>query len=438
MSWEVASLIIFGTLLILMLTGMPVAIAFMLTCVIGAFMFWGGLVGLQQLALSYFSSISLFIFLPLPLFILMGSIIFESGVGEDVVNAVDKLLGRLPGRLAVLAISAGVLLGSMIGVSAGTVAILGKVLVPEMVKRGYKSPMSFGPVVGSGTLAVLIPPSALIVALGAIGKIPIGPLLMAIILPGLLVATLFIVYIVVRCKLQPELAPMYEVVHTTSSEKIKTIVFQILPIGIVIFAVIGVVFIGIATPTEAGALGVIGCYLLVLLRGKFSWKMLKNSTVGVAEVSVMIFAILISAISFSRILATSGAVKGLIDLTTSLPVAPITVIILTQIVILFLGCFLEPGSIIMITAPMFVPIASALGFDPVWYGVIMTINIQLGLITPPLGLDVFTVKPFAPSHVTLGEIFRASMPFCGLGYLALILIMIWPQIALWMPGLMSK
>jgi len=421
-----------------MATGMPIFLAFMLTCVMGALLFWGGLVGMEQLMASVFSSVTTFALLPVPLFVLMGCVIFESGVGMLLVDAVDKILGRLPGRLGLLAIGAGTLLGTMIGISGGSIAILGKSLVPEMTKRGYQKVMSLGPIVASGTLAIMIPPSALAVFLGAIGRVSIGQLLVAIILPGLLLAALFAAYIIVRCKLQPSIAPSYAIARVPLLEKVSVTVRYIMPLAIVIFAAIGSVFMGIATPSEAAALGAIACFLLAALYRRFNWQMVKKSTIGALQITVMVFMIIVGSISFSRILASSGAIAGLIDLATSLPVHPIVIIIMTQFVVVFLGCFMDPASIVMISAPMFMPIVAALGFDPLWYAVILLINIQLGLITPPFGLDVYTMKALAPPDVSIGDVFRSSTPFLAIGFLVMALIMVLPQIATWLPSMMAR
>jgi tripartite ATP-independent transporter DctM subunit len=438
MDWPVALLIMFGLLIALMATGMPIAFAFMITCVIGSVLFWGGAVGLNQLSMSVFSSVTAFALLPIPLFVLMGNIIFESGVGLKMVDAVDKILGSLPGRLSLLAIGAGTLLGTMIGISGGSIAILGRSLVPEMTKRGYQKPMSLGPVVASGTLATLIPPSALAVFLGAIGQVSVGQLLVAIIVPGLLLAALFATYIIIRCKLQPSIAPSYKVARVAFLEKVNVTVRYIMPLAIVIFAVIGVVFIGIATPSEAAAFGAVACFLLAVLYKRFNLKLVKDSAVSTIEITVMVLMIVVGSITFSRILATSGAITGLVEMATSLPVPPVVVIIMTQLVVVFLGCFMDPASIVMISVPMFMPIVSALGFDTLWYAVVLLLNIQLGLITPPFGLDVYTMKALAPPDISVGDVFRSSIPFLAIGFLVMALIMIIPQLATWLPSIMVR
>jgi tripartite ATP-independent transporter DctM subunit len=438
LEWYLAILLMFGCLILLMVTGMPIAFAFMFTCVMGAWLFWGGEAGLEQLAMSFYSSVANYNFLPIPLFILMGDIVFTSGVGTLLINAVDKLLGRLPGRLSLLAVGSGVLLGTMIGISGGSIGILGRVLVPEMDKRGYKKAMTLGPIVSSGTLAILIPPSALAVFLGAVGQVSIGKLLLAIIVPGLVAAVLFAGYIIIRCTINPTLAPIYDVAHVSVSERIRAVFTHIAPILLVIFAVIGSVFMGVATPGESAALGAIACYILAALYRKLTLETVKKSAQNTIQVTVMVFFIVVGSISFGRILATTGAISTMVQFATSLNVHPIFIVIATQFVLLFLGAFMDPASIVMITAPLFFPLARALGYDTLLFAVISLINIQLGLISPPFGLDVYTMKAIAPPDVTLGDVFKSSMPFLVLGLLVMVLIMVFPQITLWLPNLMEK
>jgi tripartite ATP-independent transporter DctM subunit len=434
MTWPFVLLLIFGCLVILMLTGMPIFFAFMFICLTGSIIYWGGLGGIEPLASSVFSSVSSFVILPVPLFILMGNIIFEAGVGVLIVEALDKIIGRLPGRLSLLAMGAGTLLGSMVGISGASIAILGRSLVPEMSRRGYQKPMSLGPIVATGVLATMIPPSAMAVFLGAIGQVSIGKLLIAIIMPGLLLAILFSTYIVIRCLLQPSIAPSYTVAQVSFAEKARSILYYILPTGIVIFAALGSIFLGIATPSEAAALGAIACYILAALYKKLNWQVIKKSAMATIQITVMVLMIMTASVSFGRILAFSGAVAGLTEFTTSLALPPIVIIILTQIVVLILGCFMDPASIVMITAPIFMPIVSALGYNTVWYSVILLIDLQLGLITPPFGLDAYTMKALAPPGVTLGDVFRSTTPFLCLGLLGVVLIIIFPSIALWLPS----
>jgi tripartite ATP-independent transporter DctM subunit len=436
--WYFALLLMFGLLIVLMATGMPISFAFIFICIIGSYLFWGGKVGLEQLSMSLYSSVTNYNFLPIPLFILMGNIVFISGTGTRLIDGVDRILGRLPGRLSLLAIGSGVLLGTMIGISGGSIGILGKVLVPEMGKRGYAKSMTLGPIVSSGTLAILIPPSALAVFLGAVAQVSIGKLLLAIILPGLMVAFLFLGYIIIRCAINPALAPNYEVPRIPLSQKIKTGFTHIVPIVLVIFAVIGSVFTGIATPGESAALGVIACYVLAAIYRKLSWETVKLSAQDTVHVTVMVFFIVVGSICFSRILATTGAISTLIRWAMDLNIHPILLIVATQMILVFLGAFMDPASIVMITVPVFFPLVKALGYDTLWFAVISLMNIQLGLISPPFGLDCFTMKAIAPGDVTLGDVFKSSIPFMLLGFLSVAMVMVFPQIGLWLPNLMQR
>jgi len=433
LEWPLILLIIFGALIILMASGMPVALCFMLINVVGVFLFFGGTIGLEQLILSIYSSLATFILLPIPLFILMGEVMFHSGIGMNVIDVVDKWIGHLPGRLGLLAVGAGTLLSTLTGVSIGSTAILGSLLVPEMEKRGYKKAMSLGPILGSGGLAIMIPPSALAVFLGAIGEISIGKLLIAIIFPGLLMAGLYTAYILVRCSLQPAIAPVYDVPRIPLSEKLIATARSVLPLLVIVFLVIGVILLGIATPSEAAASGVIGIFILVFFYRRLNWELVKKSIGGTLTTTGMIFLIMAGARAFSQILSFTGATQGLSEFAMGLPVAPLFIVVAMQFVILILGCFMDVGAIIMLTMPIFMPIILALGFSNVWFGTIALLNLEMALITPPFGLCLFVMKGVAPPDTTMGDIYRAALPFIGLQILAMVLIIIFPPIALWLP-----
>ncbi len=277
MEWQLAVLLIFGSVLFLFSTGMPVIIAFMVANIIWIFLLCGGGPGLETLILSIHRSVTNFTYIPVPLFIFMGDVMFNSGIASRMISALDMLLGRLPGRLSVLAVAAGTLLASLTGVSMAAVAMLGSALVPEMENRGYKKSMSLGPILGSGGLAIMIPPSALAVILGALGEVSIGQLLLAIIVPGLLMAALYAAYIIIRCWLQPSIAPPYEVPPAPLRQKLFALVRDVLPLGLVIFLVIGLIFLGVATPSEAAAAGCLGTVVIALFYRKMSWGVMMKS-----------------------------------------------------------------------------------------------------------------------------------------------------------------
>jgi tripartite ATP-independent transporter DctM subunit len=314
--------------------------------------------------------------------------------------------------------------------------MLGSVLVPEMEQQGYKKPMSLGPILGSGGLAMMIPPSALAVLCGAIAEISISKILIGIILPGLLMAAAYASYIIIRCWFQPHIAPPYEVAPRPFSEKLLITAKYVLPQGIIIFLVVGVIFLGIATPSEAAATGAFGTIAVAFFYGRMSWGVLKKSVIGTLGVTGMLFLIMAGATAFSQVLAYSGASSGLSEFATELSVAPIVIIMAMQVVVLFLGCFLEPVSIMMITLPIFVPVAVSMGFNPVWFAVMFLINIEMATTSPPFGLTLFVMKGVAPPDTTMGDIYRAALPFLYCDLVVIALILLFPTLALWLPGLM--
>lgn len=436
MEWQWILILIFGGLVALMLTGMPIAFCFMLINIVGMYVFFG-MLGLEQLVSSMYSSLNTFVLLPIPLFILMGEIMFHSGIAPVLIKTIDKWLGRIPGRLSMLSVFVGTILSTLTGTSLASVAVLGSVLVPEMEKHGYKKSMSLGPILGSGGLAMMIPPSALAVLCGAIAELSIGRILMAIIFPGLLMAFLYAAYIFFRCLLQPSIAPVYEVETVPFSEKLLATVKYVLPQGIVVFLVVGVIFLGVATPSEAAATGCLGTFALATCYRRLSWEVLKKSVFGTLNVTGMIFLIMCGATAFSQILSFSGATTGMTNLATQLDVHPIVIIIMMQLIILFLGALLDVVSIMMITLPIFVPVVITLGYDPIWFAVLFLLNIEMAGTSPPFGLSLFVMKGVAPKDTTMADIYWAALPFIGLDLIAMVILMTFPSIALWLPGLMG-
>jgi tripartite ATP-independent transporter DctM subunit len=435
MDWQLWLLLIFGILLVLMLTGMPIALCFFIINVIGMYALFGGIMGLQNLINSLYTSLNSFILLPIPLFILMGEVMFQSKIAPILIHVVGKWMGKLPGRLALLAVASGTLFSTLTGTSLASVAMLGSTLVPEMEAQGYKKPMSLGPIMGSGGLAMLIPPSALAVLCGAIGEISISRILIGIIVPGLLVAGIMTGYIVIRCVLQPELAPTYDVAKVPLSEKVRDTAKYVLPQGLIIFAVIGLMFLGIASPSEAAACGAIGTCLLAACYRRLDWEVIKKTTTSSLNVTGMILMIIGGAQAFSQILAFTGSSAGMAEFATHLPVPPMVIIIAMQIIILFLGCLMDVVSIMMITLPIFVPVVRELGYNDVWFAVTYLINIEIAGISPPFGLSLFVMKAVAPKGTTMADVYKAALPFIGCSLSAMILIIVFPLIALWLPGL---
>jgi tripartite ATP-independent transporter DctM subunit len=434
MEWWMVLAFFLGGLIILLLAGFPVAFSFLLMDVMGILVFMGA-PGLKNITLGIFSSLSIFTITPVPLFILMGELMYHSHVADVALDIMDRWLGKLPGRLGVLAAVSGTIFAATSGSTMANTAMLGTVLLPEMRKRGYSVSMSVGPIIGVGGLAMLIPPSALAVILASIGGISVGGLLMAGVIPGVLLGSFFAAYIILSAWFKPSCAPNYAVPYTPFWEKLALTVKRLLPIGIIIFSVIGVIIMGLATPTEAAASGTIATFIVTLIYRCFNWQVLKASIKGSIEIWVMVFMIIGASSTFSMILAYTGASKGLLGLIENLHVHPIMILIIMQLIVGFMGCFMDGVSIMMICLPVFMPISNTLGFDPIWFGVLFLINIEMGQLTPPFGMLLFVMKGVAPKDVTMEQIIWASIPYMFFDILVMAMIMVWPGIALWLPSI---
>ena len=436
MEWQIILLIFFGSFLLLMVLGLPVAFAFLGVNVIVMYFFWGGASGLQQLAESLFTSIASFTLLPIPLFILMGEVMFRSGQAPQMLEALDMWLGRLPGRLSLLSVAGGTVFATLTGASMASVAMLGSSLVPEMSKRGYKYEMSLGPILGSGGLAIMIPPSNLAVLLGAVGEISVGRILIAIIMPGLVMAATYAAYIIIRVMMRPDLAPAYAVSSVPLSTRIIAFAKYVVPIFFIVFLVTGLIFVGVATPSEAAATGSLGTFILAAIYKKLTWKMVKESVFNTLNMSLMIFLIIAAAYAFSQIIAFSGAGNGLVGFALTAPVSPTVIIIVMLVVSIFLGMFINLSAIIMLTIPLFVPVVKAMGFDTVWFAAAFMITLEMGAISPPFGLSLFVMKGVAGEGVTMMDCYKAVMPFLYCNLFSLAIIVLFPIVTQWLPSLM--
>ena len=437
MDWWLSLILLLVPMVILMLSGMPVAVSFFLVNIIGAIFFLGGEAGLAQLVLNMKESLASFSLLPVPFFVLMGELMFHTQLGMKAIDVADQWLGKIPGRLSLLAIIGGALFSTMSGSTMATTAMLGSLLTPEMEKRGYHKTMAIGPIMGSGGLSMLIPPSALAILLAALSQISVGGLLIAGILPGILMAAFYAGYVVIRCRLQPELAPTYQLKKISFAEKVKSTAIFVVPLAMIIFLVIGLIFIGMATPSEAAAMGAMGSIILAAVYGRMNFRILSKCVIGAVKITTMMFMIIVGSMTFSQVMAFSGASSGLIDLVTGLDLPPMMILITMQILLLFLGCFMDNLSMVMVAIPIFMPIINALHFNPLWFALIMLINMEMANTTPPFGLLLFVMKGAAPKGTTMGDIYRAGVPFLLCDAAVMGLIMAFPGIALYLPGLMK-
>ncbi|HOE16625.1 MAG TPA: TRAP transporter large permease subunit [Syntrophorhabdaceae bacterium] len=437
MEWWLIISILFAGMIFLLLTNLPIAFAFLVVNVVAAYFYLGGMPGLIGVATGVFASITTFTLMPVPFFILMGEFIFHSGLGLDAVNVLDKWLGKVRGRLSILAIIMGVIIGALSGSTIATCALLGTILLPDMLKRGYSKKMSLGPLMGVGTVDALIPPNGLTVVLASLANIDVGQLLVAGIIPGMIMSGLYFAYVIVKCYISPNEAPTYDVPHVPLKEKLRVTVKYLLPMGFIIFMVIGLIFLGVATPTEAAATGTLGSFILALLYRRLSWQIIRKSVMGAVKVTVMIFMIIIVSNTYGEILAFTGAASGMTNFVTNLAISPIVIIVGILIVILVMGTFMETVAIMMITIPIFMPVVNAFGFDPIWFGVLMLIALETGLITPPFGVTLFVMKGVAPPEVSMADIWRAVTPYVIIDILCLALVLAMPSLATIVPGLMG-
>ena len=434
MEWWLILCIIFGALLCLLALGVPVAFAFLIVNLSGAALLQGGAGAFQQVIHSIYGSVTSFSLLPIPLFVLMGEILWQTNIAARALGALDRLLGRVPGRLSLLTVTSGTIFAALSGSTIANTAMLGSLLLPDLKKRGYADDLSMGAIMASGALAMLIPPSALAVVFAVIAKISIGKVLIALIAPGLLLALLYAGYIVLRATFSPTAAPGYDVRQASPREKAMGLLLYVAPLSFVVFMVIGVMVLGVATPTEAAAFGCVGSIVLAAAYRDLTWKRFRDSIEGTLRISAMMLIIMASAIGFSQLLAYSGGSRGLLEYVMSFDASPIMLLIFMQLVLLVLGCFMEQIAIMLITLPIFMPIIKAAGIDPIWFAVICLINLEVALLTPPFGLLLFVMKGAAPS-VRMQQVYAAALPFIFIDILVIGLLIAFPGIATVFAGL---
>ncbi len=437
MTWYEILLLLMGTLVVFMALGLPVVFAFFATNLIGAYAFMGGENGVIQLMRNAVDSVQSFALLPIPLFILMGEVMFYTGVAARAIDAVDKLIARLPGRLSLVAIVGGTIFSALSGSTIANTAMLGSTLLPEMLRRGYKSSISIGPIVAVGGIAMLIPPSALAVLLGSVAQIPIADLLVASILPALVLSSFFFLYVIIRCWRDPELAPRYDVATLSWRERLMPFVKYVLPLSAIFVVVVGSIIGGIATPTESAALGAVACLAAAAGYRRLTWSNFLVSVRQTLRFTVMTLFIICGSITFSQILAFTQASAGLSALVLDSGLAPLHVLLGMLGILLFLGCFMDQVSMMMITAPLFMPMVHKLGFHEVWFGVLMLMCLEIGLATPPFGLLLFVAKGASP-QTSMREIVLSVAPFIAMALAVVALIIVFPKLALLLPGMIAR
>jgi tripartite ATP-independent transporter DctM subunit len=439
MSWIQGGLLLFGGLVAAMGLGLPVAFAFLALNVVGAVFFLGGEPGLAQLARNAVQSITSFSLTPIPFFVLMGEVLFHTGVAMKAIDAFALLIRRVPGRLSVIAIIAGTVFSAISGSTIATTALLGSLMLPTMLARGYEPRMAMGPIMGIGGVDMLIPPSALTVLLGSLAGISIAGLLIGGIVPGLLLSMMYVGYIVARVAITPALAPEEGMpAGPRGAARWLPLATHVLPLVLIFALVIGAMTGGWATPTEAAAIGAAGTIVAAALYRSLTLANLTKALIGTVAVSGTILFIIIGATTFAQVLSFSGVVNGFIALVMGWQLSPFVLILAMLLILLFLGCFVDQVSMMLITLPFFMPLVLQNSIDPIWFGVLFLICMQLGLLTPPFGLLLFTMKGVAPPSITMHQIYRAALPYVAMSLFMLVLILLFPAAATWLPSVLSR
>src|ERR1044071_5197260 len=437
MSWQMAALLLLGGSTALLLIGMPVALSFIAINIVGAWLFLGGEPGLLQVVRNSVVSVVNFSLTPIPLFILMGEVLFHTGLALKVIDGVEGLIRRVPGRLAVVAVVAGTVFSAISGSTIATTAMLGSLMLPVMLSRGYNPVLATGPIMAIGAVDMLIPPSALTVLLGSLSGISISKLLIGGVVPGLILSLAFIAYIIASALRRPQLAPPAPIEERHGWAKYELLLLYVIPLASIFIVVIGAMSAGIATPTESAALGALATMALAAGYRALNVQNLMRALRGTVAISGMILFIILGAITFSQILSFSGATQGIVTAILGQGLSTLAILAGMMALLIFLGIFVDQVSMMLITLPVFMPIVPRLDIDLIWFGVLYLICMQLGLLLPPHGLLLMTMKGVAPPEVTMGHIFQAVVPYIAMSLVLLLISISFPAIATWLPNILG-
>ncbi len=437
-NWQIAAWLMLGGSTVLLFIGMPVALTFISINILGAWLYMGGEPGLIQLARSSVSSVAAFSLTPIPLFVLMGEILFHTGLALKVIEGIERLIVKVPGRLSVVAVVAGTVFSAISGSTIATTAMLGSLMLPVMLARGYHPTIAAGPIMAIGAVDMLIPPSALTVLLGSLSGISISKLLIGGVMPGMVLSIAFVLWIIARVSISPELAPEdKDEIRYHGWQRWSLFFGYVLPTLSIFGIVVGALAMGWATPTECAAVGAFATMLLALMYRVLSLEAMVKSLKGTAGISGMILFIILGATTFAQILSFSGASTGMVQFITGQGLSTNFIVVGMMLILIFLGIFVDQVSMMMITLPIFMPLVQSLGIDPIWFGVMFLICMQLGLLLPPHGLLLMTMRGVAPASVTMGHIFMAVVPYVAMSMLLLVAVFFMPSIATWLPQLIG-
>jgi len=432
MSVALVSGLVFGLFFILLTLGTPIFGCLGISGAMGILLVRGW-VGAGQVVLTMWSKMESFTLVACPLFILMGEVVSRTGIGSDLYSVLSKWLRGLPGGLAIASIFACAIFGAMCGVSIAGVATIGVIAIPEMLKRGYDTKLAVGSVTAAGALAMLIPPSLLFIIYGELAQTSVAKLFIGGIIPGLVLAIMMSLYVMMRVVKNPSLAPKEE--GAGWKEKFVSL-RRTWPSILLITGVLGTIYTGVATPTESAAMGsaiafVIAAVVYRAINLRKVWEILKETM----RVTGAIMAIIACAMVFARFLSLVNIPESISLWVASMDVSRYAVIMLMMLFLLILGMFIDGGSMVVITTPILLPTVLALGFDPIWYGIILMINIEMAVITPPVGLNLYTLKGVLP-EIDLKDILKGTLPYVGIELLGLLIFVFLPGLTLWLPNTM--
>jgi len=431
--WLIFS-IIMVCLFLLLGVGFPVAFTMAGLAVLGTLYVWGWS-GLYMVVSTTFGSATNFVYIAIPLFLLMANFLQNSGLADDMYEIIYRWAGGLRGGLAMGTIVICAIFAAMAGISAVATVTMGLIALPSMLKRGYDKSLTLGCIMAGGALGILIPPSIIMIVYGGVAEVSIGKLFMGGVLPGILLAVMYIVYIGIKCWINPQAGPPVDVKFSLK-EKLAILKGIVLPILLVLL-VLGSIYSGACTPTEAAGVGAVGALICMVIYGRLTLASLTKAITSTINTNAMIMWIIIGAACFSHFIAVAGIHDSLHEFFIGLDVSRWWILIIMQLVFFVLGMFLNPAAIVTLVGPLFVPIIIKLGFDPLWFGILFVINMEMGYLTPPFGFNLFILKGVVPPEITMMDIYRSIFPFLVIQAICLIIVMIFPQIATWLPSLMS-
>ncbi len=432
MGVELVTVLLFGGLIFLLAIGVPVAFALGAVSAVMMFML-GGSTDLYVVATTTYRQITDPALITIPLFLLMGNFLVHSGISDRLFHALNRWLSGVRGGLAVVSVGVCVALAMCGGFGPG-VLTMGLIAVPAMIKYSYSRSLALGSVMAGGVLGTIIPPSIIMIIFAYISRLSVGKLFFGGALPGFITAGLYILYITIRCYFQPHLAPSTS--EDTSWKVRLTSLWDIIPPSLLVVLVLGSIFTGAATPTEAAGVGAFGSFLICIVYRKLTWKVILDSCLQTMQISGMALWILVAATLFGVVYTSAGAQEMVMGIVENLPVNRWVILGSMQIILLLFGMFMDDYAVITICAPIFIPIARFLGFDPIWFAIVFILNMQVAYLSPPFGWALILMRGVAPPEIHTRDIWRAVPPFVIIQLIVLVMTMLFPQLALWLPDKM--